>query len=66
MASLEKRVVLLETAQVNANLSGMTSEQLEAYLLDPNRGDWIAAMLEKVWRTGSRLPLNRLTQAWCA
>ena len=59
MASLEKRIVLLEAAQVNTDLSRMTDEQLDTYLLDPNREDWTTAMLERVWRTGSRLPLNR-------
>ena len=49
MASLEKRIVLLEAAQVNADLSRMTDEQLDTYLLDPNREDWTTAMLERVW-----------------
>ena len=58
MASLEKRIVLLESAQANTDLSRMTGEQLDACLLDLSREDWIAAMLEKIHRTGSKLPVN--------
>ncbi len=59
MPSLDKRVSALEHTSTRKSYTSMTDEQLNAYLVDTSRADWVAAMLEQIHRDGgSRLPLR--------
>ena len=60
MLNLEKRVAAVERSKTHQNYASMSIKQLGAYRSDTSRSDWMAALMERIWRNGSRLPMNTL------
>jgi hypothetical protein len=59
MPTLDKRVANLERTSSRRNFTTMSDEQLLACLNDPHNPDRMAAMMERIRRTGgSRLPVR--------
>jgi len=63
MATIQKRLTVLESKQANADLAGMTDAELDACLgaLQAGSPQWFKALMAGIWRKGSRLPLKNLT-----
>ena len=59
MASLERRLALLERARSNTDLRDMTDEELDAYIrvLDPGSPQFFRFAIARVMRHPSTLPL---------
>ena len=59
MATLNKRLTALEGKLSSSDLDEMTNSELDAYLAALKSGshEWFRALLSKIWRRGSRLPL---------
>ena len=60
MATLDKRLTVLEFKQALADFSGMIVDELNSHLGTLKAGslEWFRVILTGIWRTGSRLPIS--------